>query len=78
MEKHVTVLGILYISTPSYLILWDIFGIILLITIFGNLILILINSNKKNGICRYSDKLNIFSYCYLALIRQGEMVNFFP
>ena len=68
LNSFCVILGILYLSAPSYLILWDIFGIILLITIFGDLVLILINSNKKNGMCRFSTKMNIFSYCYLAFI----------
>ncbi|MFW9987534.1 MAG: hypothetical protein ACFFC3_02675, partial [Candidatus Odinarchaeota archaeon] len=42
-------LGVLYISFPIYSILWDYFGVILLITIFENLIMISINSIKERN-----------------------------
>ncbi|MFX0040223.1 MAG: hypothetical protein ACFFCY_07875 [Promethearchaeota archaeon] len=62
------ILGIFYLLFPVYLILWDVFGVLLLITFFGNLILIFINSYKKNGRGRFINKMNLLSYVYLAFI----------
>ncbi|MFX1591290.1 MAG: alpha/beta hydrolase, partial [Promethearchaeota archaeon] len=62
------VLGIIYLSSPSYSILWDIFGFLLLTTIFANLILIFINSCTKIGKYNLNRKLHIFGYVYLAFI----------
>jgi len=62
------ILGIFYLLFPSYSILWDVFGILLLMTFFGNLILIFINSNKTNGRSKFTTKMNLFSYVYLIFI----------
>ena len=62
------ILGIFYLLFPSYSILWDVFGILLLMTFFGNLILIFINSNKTNGRSKFTNKMNLFSYVYLIFI----------
>ncbi|MFX1304053.1 MAG: hypothetical protein ACFFBV_08955 [Promethearchaeota archaeon] len=62
------VLGIIYISNPSYSILWDVFGIILLTTLFGNLTLIFINSSKNNEKNIFRTKMTLFSYFYLIFI----------
>ncbi|MFX0144008.1 MAG: hypothetical protein ACFE9C_08015, partial [Candidatus Hodarchaeota archaeon] len=62
------ILGIFYFLFPVYLILWDVFGVLLLLTFFGNLILIFINSYKKNGRGRFITKMNLLSYVYLAFI----------
>ncbi|MFX1380006.1 MAG: hypothetical protein ACFFA4_13025 [Promethearchaeota archaeon] len=62
------ILGLFYLLNPSYLILWDVFGILLLMTFFGNLILIFINSNKEDGRYKFCCKMNSFSYLYLIFI----------
>ncbi|UCD02463.1 MAG: alpha/beta hydrolase [Promethearchaeota archaeon] len=62
------VLGITYISNPTYSILWDIFGTILLMTLFENLVLIFINSIKNNEKKIFRTKMNFFSYFYLIFI----------
>ncbi|MFX0021955.1 MAG: hypothetical protein ACFE9S_06485 [Candidatus Hermodarchaeota archaeon] len=62
------ILGIFYLLFPFYSIMWDIYGIILLMTFFGNLTLIFVNSNKENGRCKYTAKMNLFSYIYLIYI----------
>jgi len=62
------VLGITYISNPTYSILWDIFGVLLLLTLFGNLILIFINSSKNHKKNLFRNKMNFFSYFYLIFI----------
>ena len=62
------VLGIAYISNPNYSILWDVFGVILLISIFENLLLIFIYSNKNNEKNKFRTKMNLFSYIYLIFI----------
>ena len=61
-------LGIFYLLFPFHLILWDVFGILLLIAFFENLILIFIFSNKKNGRSKLTTRMNLFSYAYLIFI----------
>ncbi|MFW9990194.1 MAG: hypothetical protein ACFFC3_16250, partial [Candidatus Odinarchaeota archaeon] len=61
-------LGVLYISFPIYSILWDYFGVILLITIFENLIMISINSIKERNNHFLFPKWNLLSYIYLIFI----------
>ncbi|MFX0105338.1 MAG: alpha/beta hydrolase, partial [Candidatus Hodarchaeota archaeon] len=62
------VLGIVYILTPSYSTIWDVFGTILLITLFNNLFLIFLNSNKKNETYIFNTRMNLFNYIYLIFI----------
>ncbi|MBY8990283.1 MAG: alpha/beta hydrolase fold domain-containing protein [Candidatus Lokiarchaeota archaeon] len=59
------VLGILYILNPTYSILWDIFGVILTITLFENLLYIYFNLHKRN-ILRV--KTRGMSYVFLIVI----------
>ncbi|MFW9820637.1 MAG: hypothetical protein ACFFE5_13590, partial [Candidatus Thorarchaeota archaeon] len=62
------ILGIFYLLFPSYSITWDVFGIFLLMTFFGNLTLIFVNSNKENGRSKFTARMNLFSYAYLVYI----------
>ena len=62
------VLGIIYISFPIYSILWDVFGVILLITLFNNLTVIFINSIKRSDNYIVLPKWNLLSYIYLIFI----------
>jgi acetyl esterase/lipase len=62
------ILGIFYLLFPSYSLLWDVFGILILMTFFGNLTLIFINSNKENGRSKFTVRMNLFSYAYLVYI----------
>ena len=57
--------GILFILNPLYSILWDIFGVILVFTIFVNLLFIYFTLYKKN-ILRV--KTHFISYGFLLLI----------
>ncbi|UCC18534.1 MAG: alpha/beta hydrolase [Promethearchaeota archaeon] len=68
MNSICGLLGIFYLFSSSYSILWDFLGIILLITIFSNLVLVFINSRKRNGHNRFTNKFNIFGYVYLTFI----------
>lgn len=62
------ILGIFYLIFPSYSLIWDVFGILLLMTFFGNLTLIFINSNKENGRSKFTRRMNLFSFSYLVYI----------
>jgi acetyl esterase/lipase len=65
--------GALYIIDPFESMLWQIFGIILAITIFHNLGLSFLNSLK---ICRpnkHGHLLNILTYCFLIFTMMGVM-----
>lgn len=57
------VLGMIYIGLPSYSFIWDLFGVILSITLFTNLFLAYINSNNNNKLKKRS---NLVSYGYLV------------
>ncbi|MFX0083007.1 MAG: alpha/beta hydrolase fold domain-containing protein [Candidatus Hodarchaeota archaeon] len=59
------VLGILYILNPVYSMLWDIYGVILAITIFENLLYIYFILHKKN---KLRVKTQYISYGYLLFI----------
>ena len=54
------ILGIIYLAIPIYSILWDIFGIILLVTLFMNYILVYINARKLNKTVKIGQKHDIF------------------
>ncbi|MDX1798387.1 MAG: hypothetical protein R3255_07035, partial [Candidatus Lokiarchaeia archaeon] len=62
------ILGMFYLLFPSYSIIWDVFGIPLLMTFFGNLTLIFVYSNKEKERCKFATKMNLFSYIYLVYI----------
>ncbi len=59
------VLGFLYISNPRYSILWDIYGVILAVGIFENLLYIYFNLHKRNIL---RAKTQLISYGFLLLI----------
>ena len=65
------VVGILYLAVPEYLPLWDIFGIILTITFFENLLLIYLNLLKVNKKNKLGYRLYIFCYVLLVFIILG-------
>jgi acetyl esterase/lipase len=58
--------GILYIVIPEYLLLWDIFGVILTITLFENLLLVYLNLLKVNKKSKLGYKLHIMCYIFLV------------
>ncbi|MFW9881720.1 MAG: hypothetical protein ACFFG0_52315, partial [Candidatus Thorarchaeota archaeon] len=62
------VFAILYLLNPEYLILWDIYGVILYVTIFENLLYVYFNIHKRN-ILRV--KTQFISYGYLLFIIIG-------
>jgi len=62
------VLGIIYLAIQIYSIMWDIFGVILFITLFGNLLLVYLNTIKLNKNTELGNRLNILCYIYLIFI----------
>lgn len=74
--------GILYIAIPKYLLLWDIFGVILTITLFENLLLIYLNLLKVNKKSKLGYRLYIICYLFLVFtilamfgMMQGNLLN---
>jgi len=61
------ILGIIYITIPIYTIIWDIFGVILIISLFCNLLLIYLNIKKINKTIKIGKWLNIMCYCFLGV-----------
>jgi acetyl esterase/lipase len=59
------IFGIIYLAIETYNIAWDIFGIILLITLFGNILLVYLNTVKLNKTTKIGNRLNLLSYIYL-------------
>ncbi len=66
--------GILYIIIPIYTILWDIFGVILLVTLFEDIFLAYLTSVKVNKTVPLGNKLNQFTYFYLIFIVFGILL----
>jgi len=62
------ILGIIYILIQNYNIFWDIFGVILLVTIFTNIILVYLNGKKLNKRNRLGNRLNILCYIFLIFL----------
>ncbi|TFF94822.1 MAG: hypothetical protein EU544_04010 [Promethearchaeota archaeon] len=62
------IFGILYIAIPVYLFLWEIFGAILLITLFGNFLLVFLSSSRVNKATKLGNKLRILNYSYLIFL----------
>jgi acetyl esterase/lipase len=60
------ILGIVYIITPTYSILWDIFGILLSITLFENLFLAYFTSVRVNKSTKLGNRINLF--CYMNIL----------
>ncbi|MHA1439548.1 MAG: alpha/beta hydrolase [Promethearchaeota archaeon] len=60
--------GIIYLLIPISNIVYDVFGVILLITLFGNLLLIYLNSLKLNRTTKIGNRFNILCYFYLLFI----------
>ena len=61
------ILAIVYLITISeYNIFWDIFGIILLITLFVNILLIFLNSIRLNKSYILGNRINLFCHSYLV------------
>jgi acetyl esterase/lipase len=74
------ILGILYIAIPIYVIIWDIFGAILLITLFNNFLLVYINDQKLNKKSKLGNKINILCYgysCYVIFAMLAMLFNNF-
>lgn len=60
--------GVFYLLIPIYNILWDILGVIFLITLFIDILLIYLNSSKLNKTILIGNQLNILSYIFLVVI----------
>lgn len=62
------ILGIIYLTIPIYSILWDIFGVVLLIAFFENILLIYLNSMRLNKTSPLGNKINLLCYGYLIFL----------
>ena len=60
------IFGILYYTLPTYTLLWNIFGIIIILTITLNLFLVFYSGEKINKQSREGNFLNILGYTYLS------------
>jgi len=60
------IMGIMYLTNPVYSILWDVFGVILIITLIGNLVLVFVTTNHLNKTSKEGNRLNILCYFYLV------------
>ena len=63
--------GILYIAIPGYLLFWDIFGVILTITLFANLLLVYLNLLKVNKRSKLGYRLYIMCFIFLVFMILG-------
>lgn len=59
-------LGIMYLVNPIYSLLWDIFGVILIVTLIGNLILVYVSTSKLNKTSKEGNRINLLCYFYLV------------
>ncbi len=60
--------GALILVGRTYSLLWDVFGVILLITLFGNLLLVYLNARRINRSTKTGNRLNVFCYFYLIFM----------
>ena len=63
--------GLFYIAIPEYLLLWDIFGIILTVTLFENLLLVYLNLLKVNKRSKLGYRLYIMCFIFLVFMILG-------
>jgi len=68
------IFGIFYLIIPIYNLFWDIFGIILFITLFGNILLVYLNTIKLNKTVKLGTRLNLACYIYLIFIIFGMLI----
>jgi hypothetical protein len=59
------ILGIIYLAIPIYSILWDVFGVILMINLFNNFLLVYLTSICLNKTTKLGNKINYYCYVYL-------------
>lgn len=59
------VLGVLYLAIREYYFVWDIFGVILLMTISGNILLVFLDTLRINRKASLGNLINILGYIYL-------------
>ncbi|TFF89897.1 MAG: alpha/beta hydrolase [Promethearchaeota archaeon] len=62
------VLGVLYVAIEEYYFIWDVFGVILLMTIFGNILLVFLDTLRINRKASLGNLINILGYIYLVLL----------
>ncbi|HMF30010.1 MAG TPA: hypothetical protein VKK79_01245, partial [Candidatus Lokiarchaeia archaeon] len=60
------VFGIAYVINPTYTTAWDVFGVILLVALFGNLLLVWVLDHAADKTSREGKRLNWASYGILA------------
>ncbi len=62
------IFGIAYLSYSAYTVAWEVFGIILLITFFGNLLLVYLSDGVINKNIPAGNRLNWACYGFLIII----------
>jgi len=62
------IFGILYLSIPIYTVVWNIFGVILLISLFCNVLLVYLNDRELNKVSKSGNRLNLLCYGYLIFM----------
>ncbi|MHA1132377.1 MAG: carboxylesterase family protein [Candidatus Helarchaeota archaeon] len=71
------ILGLIYLITISnYTIIWDVFGIIYLITLFTNFVLVYIDSRQLNKTTKIGNQISLLGYFYLALTIVANLLIF--
>ncbi|MFX1358180.1 MAG: alpha/beta hydrolase [Promethearchaeota archaeon] len=66
LNSFCIVLGIIYLIIPTYTHLWDIFGILLSITLFENLFLAYLTSVRVNKSTKLGNRINFI--CYINML----------
>ena len=74
--------GVLYIAIPGYILFWDVFGVILTITLFDNLFLVYLNLVKVNKRSKLGFRLYLMGFFYLVFMilamfgmEQGNLIS---
>jgi len=62
------ILSLYYIAIPIYSIIWDVFGVILSITLFQDILLVYLTSHKINKSSKIGHKINLICYAYLTFV----------
>ncbi len=60
--------GISYLILPIYTIFWDVFGILIILTLFIDGLLVYLSSIKVNKATKLGKKLNLICYVYLVFM----------
>ncbi len=67
------IFGVVYLAFETYNIIYDILGMIILISLFSNVFLVYFNTLKLNKTTNLGNRLNWFCYLYLVLMIIGML-----